>query len=90
MLHQTHAGISWPALLVVVAHNILIIGVRVLCQVPLDQVLGLLSSEPEHDVHLQGKHTHNETQQNTQLADRRRSEQEVGKHTLACTVLSGT
>lgn len=39
MLHETHARISWPALLVVVAHNILIVGVRVLCQVPLDEVL---------------------------------------------------
>ena len=52
MLHETHARISWPALLVVVAHNVLIVGVWVLCQVPLDEVLRLLSSEPEHDVHL--------------------------------------
>lgn len=52
MLHKTHARISWPALLVVVAHNVLVVGVGVLCQVPLDEVLRLLSSEPEHDVHL--------------------------------------
>ena len=34
MLHKPHASISWPALLVVVAHNVLIVGVRVLRQVP--------------------------------------------------------
>ena len=53
MLHETHAGISWPALLVVVPHNVLVVGVRVLSEVSLDEVFGLLSSEAEHDVHLQ-------------------------------------
>lgn len=43
MLHQSHPGVSGPALLVVVAHNVLIVGVRVLRQVPLDQVPGLIS-----------------------------------------------
>jgi hypothetical protein len=30
VLHQSHPGVSGPALLVVVAHNVLIVGVRVL------------------------------------------------------------
>ena len=55
MLHKAHAGIPWPALLVVVAHNVLIVGIWVLCQVALDEVLGLLCCEAEHDVHLQHK-----------------------------------
>jgi hypothetical protein len=38
MLHQSHAGVPRPALLIVVAHNVLIVGVRVLCEVALNQV----------------------------------------------------
>lgn len=46
MLHQPHAGVTGPALLVVVAHDVLVVGVRVLGQVPLDQISGLVSREP--------------------------------------------
>lgn len=31
MLHQPHPGITRPTLLIVVTHNVLIVGVRVLC-----------------------------------------------------------
>lgn len=45
MLHQPHPGITRPALLIVVTHNVLVVGVRVLCQIPLNQVPGLISRE---------------------------------------------
>ncbi|CAN8015573.1 unnamed protein product, partial [Ixodes persulcatus] len=54
VLHETHAGVPGPALLVVVAHNVLIVGVRMFRQVALDQVSGLLGREsggPEEDVY---------------------------------------
>lgn len=47
MFHQPHAGVAWPALLVVVTHNVLIVGVRVLGEVPLNQISGLVSREPK-------------------------------------------
>lgn len=47
MFHQPHTGITWPTLLVVVTHNVLIVGVRVLREVPLNQISGLVSREPE-------------------------------------------
>ena len=53
VLHEPHSSISGPALLVVVPHNVLVVGIRMLCEVALDQILGLLSCEAEHDVHLQ-------------------------------------
>lgn len=31
MLHQSHASITWPTLLVVVTYNVLIVGIRMLC-----------------------------------------------------------
>lgn len=43
MLHQPHASITWPTLLVVIANNIFIVGVRMLSQVPLDQIPGIIS-----------------------------------------------
>ena len=46
MFHQPHASISGPAFLVVVAHNVLVVGVRVLCEVALDQLSRLLSCKP--------------------------------------------
>ena len=52
MLHEAHARIARPALLVVVAHDVLIVGVWVLCQEALDQVLRLLRAESEQDVDL--------------------------------------
>eukprot|EP00123_Amoebidium_parasiticum_P018099 comp24100_c1_seq1/m.43516 comp24100_c1_seq1/g.43516 ORF comp24100_c1_seq1/g.43516 comp24100_c1_seq1/m.43516 type:complete len:578 (+) comp24100_c1_seq1:3557-5290(+) len=51
VLHQAHALVTWPALLVVVAHDVLVVGVGVLRQVLLDQVPALLGREPEEDVH---------------------------------------
>ena len=38
MLHEPHAGVPRPALPVVVPHNVLVVGVRVLGEIPLDQV----------------------------------------------------
>lgn len=36
VLHESHARVPGPALLVVVADDVLVVGVRVLRQVPLD------------------------------------------------------
>ena len=47
MFHEPHPGISGPAFLVVVADNVLVVGVRMLGEVTLDQVTGLFSREPE-------------------------------------------
>lgn len=60
MLHQSHACITGPALLVVITHNVLIIGVWVLRKVPLDQISGLVSREPgraikTHNINLSAK-----------------------------------
>lgn len=46
MLHEAHAGVSGPALLVIVANDVFVVGVRVLCQVTLDQVPSLICCEP--------------------------------------------
>lgn len=46
MLHQSHASITGPALLVVVTHNVLIVRVWVLCEIPLYQVPGFISRKP--------------------------------------------
>ena len=46
MLHQPHSGIPGPALLVVVADNVLIVRIGVLCQISLDEVSSLLRREP--------------------------------------------
>ena len=48
VLHQPHASIAGPALLVVVAHDVLVVGVRMLRQVPLDQISGLVCCKPAH------------------------------------------
>ena len=48
MLHQPHASVAGPALLVVVAHDVLVVGVRMLRQVPLDQISGLVRCKPAH------------------------------------------
>ena len=52
MLHQTHSGVSWPALLVVVADNVLIVRVRVFGEISLDEVPSFFGSESEEDVEL--------------------------------------
>ena len=54
MLHESHASISRPALLVVVADNILVVGVRMLGEVPLNELPSLLSCEPAN------RHRHTE------------------------------
>ena len=46
VLHEAHAGVARPALAVVVADDVLVVGVRVLCEVTLDEVTGLLRCEP--------------------------------------------
>ena len=46
------------SLLVVVAHNVFVVGVGVLGEVSLDEVLGLLRGEPEQHVHLQAAGAH--------------------------------
>ena len=52
VLHQAHARVARPALLVVVADNVLVVRIRVLRQVALDQVARLLCGETEQDVEL--------------------------------------
>ena len=52
VLHEAHARVARPALLVVVAHDVLVVGVWVLCQEALDQVLCLFRAESEQDVDL--------------------------------------
>lgn len=47
MLHKSHAGVTGPALLVVVPHYVFIVGVRMLRQISLNQVSGFISREPE-------------------------------------------
>ena len=50
MLHAPHSAISRPTHLVGVADNVLIVRIRVLCQEPLDEILGVLLAEAEdHD-----------------------------------------
>ena len=49
---QRDVGRGVHSLAVVVPDNVLIVRVRVLRQVPLDEVLGLVSGEPEQDVRL--------------------------------------
>lgn len=49
MFHQSHPSITGPAFLIVIAHNVLIVGIRVLSQVPLDQISRLICREPTHN-----------------------------------------
>lgn len=42
VLHQSHTGVTWPTLLVIVADNVLVVGVRMFCEVALDEVPSLL------------------------------------------------
>ena len=51
VLHQPHASVSRPAFLVIVANNVLVVGVRVLCEVSLNQVTSLLGRKSEEDVY---------------------------------------
>ena len=50
MLDQSHSAIPRPASLVVVSNNVLVVGIRLHRQVPLDQVTGFVRGESEEDV----------------------------------------
>ena len=50
MLHEAHTAVSRPALLIVVADDILVIWVGVFSQVALDELSRLVLSKLEHDV----------------------------------------
>lgn len=54
MLHQSHAGVTWPTLLVVVTNYVFVVGVRVLRQVPLNQIPGLVGREPNGPIKVTG------------------------------------
>lgn len=47
VLHEAHPSIPRPALLIVVAYNVLVVGIWMLCQVPLNQVPCLICCKPE-------------------------------------------
>ena len=51
---RAHKRSHAASLLVVVANNVLVVGVRMLGEVALDEVARLLSAESEQDVHLGG------------------------------------
>lgn len=50
MLHQSHTTILRPALSVVVANHVFIIGIRIFSQIPLDQLSCLITCELEKNV----------------------------------------
>ena len=50
VLHQPHPGVARPALLVVVADDVLVVRVRMFSQVTLDQIASLLGRESEENV----------------------------------------
>ena len=52
MLHESHAAISRPTLLVIVTDQVLIVGVWVLGQVSLNEVSRLVLRESEYNVEL--------------------------------------
>ena len=49
MLHEAHARVTWPALLVVVADDVLVVRVGVLRQVALDQVARFFRGKPANN-----------------------------------------
>lgn len=50
VLHESHAAVPRPAFLVVVANDVLIVRIRILRQVTLDEVTGLSLTEAEDDL----------------------------------------
>lgn len=50
MLDETHPAIPRPALLVIVADEVLVVGIGVGGEVALDQITRFLGGEPKHDV----------------------------------------
>lgn len=59
VLHQPHARVAGPALLVVVADNVLIVRVRMLRQVALDQIAGFFSGKPTKQMQRKVKYISN-------------------------------
>lgn len=49
MLHQTHPGVAWPALFVVVADDVLIVRVGMFCEIALDEISSFVCREAEED-----------------------------------------
>lgn len=47
VLHEAHTCITRPAFLVVVANDVLIVGIWVLREIPLDQITSVLCREPD-------------------------------------------
>ena len=56
MFHQSHASVTRPAFLVVIADDVLVVWVRMLSQVALDQVSRFLRREPAQHNITQSKH----------------------------------
>ena len=52
MLHQSHARVPRPALLVVVPDHVLVVGIRVFREVPLNEIFCFFRGEPEEHVDL--------------------------------------
>ena len=52
MLHESHAAVARPALLVVVAHDVLVVRVGVLGQVALNQIPRRFRVKLEQNEHL--------------------------------------
>ena len=50
MFHQSHSTIFGPTFFVIVSHNVLVIGVRVLCEETLDKFSTFICSELEDNV----------------------------------------
>jgi hypothetical protein len=46
VLHQSHSGVTRPALLVVVSDDVFVVGIGMFRQVSLDQVAGFFCCEP--------------------------------------------
>mmetsp|Transcript_79856 Transcript_79856/g.222353 ORF Transcript_79856/g.222353 Transcript_79856/m.222353 type:complete len:322 (+) Transcript_79856:3122-4087(+) len=82
VLHATHAAIARPTHLVVVAHNILVVRVGVLCEEPLDEVSGLLLGEAEHhdeSVHVPAVQPDRVTQLGVHVLERQELVRQLGR-----------
>ena len=50
MLDEPHAAVAGPAALVVVTNDVVVSGIGVRAEVPLDEIAGFVGGEAEHDV----------------------------------------
>jgi hypothetical protein len=50
VFHQTHATVLWPALPIVVSHDVFIVWIRVFGEITLDEFSGLIAGELKEDV----------------------------------------